>query len=468
MGTADRLAGPSGEVQSSGAEGFHLDDPGRFANGHIADGQPRRKDQEPFLENLSKRIITDLRAFDAGLKKRDHDDFCLDMDLSPQDENPLVPISYQEARPRFIVHIVQIEAIAPELHSGVLDLTAARLNGMVAYYDERERIAKGEPKTEYKKLFKAVNDYDPYLIPEPHLKDTRKELIDYLEAVGHRPASDSPEHVSEAMRAYHEANKLTTPKDILEEYWHQAKRYRGQLSQIVGKDLSYITYDTPLKYKNAFWRMYERLSAKEKAVWLNWNLRHRESYDISVAQMYSIHEDKHIVIGTLYQEQIDAGELDPLAGLIPIPGPDSYALEGIAVTIQELAGYRLTDDSNLGTTAYYLSKIAIANGIYRVEEGEPVQDVAQNLAPYMPSSTVEDIEADLKEATQTVDPGQALDPANVMDRVYQPVYGLAGYEFLQISRHVSEIKKREFIKRFLKTPRSRDQIHDLANVILFS
>lgn len=441
-----------------GAGRFSLNDSGRFTNSHIEGGQPRRKDQDPTAENLSKRIIADLRAFDAGLKKRDRDDFCLDMDLSPQDENSPAPISYQEARPRFIAHIAEIEATAPELHSGVLPLAAARLDGIVAYYDEKERVAKGEPKAEYKTLFAAVNGYDPYLIPEAHLEDTRKEeLIDHLKAVGYHPASESPEHVARAIRDYHEAHRLVAPKDVQEEYWRFARRYRSQLAQAVGRDLSFVNYDTPIKYQDTFWRMYERLGPEGAHVWLNWHKRHSNSYDISVVQMYSNHEDFHMVVGMLYKAAIESQDLDPLAGLIPIPGPDSYALEGGAVTISELAGYNTTPDTRLGTTLYYLSKVAIANGIYLVEQGEPIPGVAANLAPYMPSNTVEEIEASLTEAT-----------THTFDRVYQPVYGLAGYEFLQLSRNVTGSKKVEFIRRFMEVPRSRHQIHDLADDILFS
>lgn len=448
--------GPREEVQSPGAGGFNLKDPGRFANGPIEGGQPLRKDQDPTAENLSRAIITDLRGYNAWLQKRD--DFCIDMDLAPWDETqPILPIDQQGAMRRFKSHIASIETIPPEDRSDTLDLSYLRLRGLVAYREEIERVERGEPKTEYKQLFREVNWFEPPAIKRAALDEAREECIDYLGAVGYPPRSSDEQDVAEAFRNYHESHKLTSPKEILDEYRQYAERYRSQLSQTIGQDLSFVNYDTLTKYTNAFWRFYERGGPSGFQVWFNWHQRHRDSYDTAVVQAYSPHEDFHETKGQVLGQRIKSGELEPLAGLITIPGPDSFAWEGEAIQIHNLAEFRLTPDTRLGTAIYHLSKLAIADGIYRVEGGEPANDVARDLAKYMPLNSVEEFEALLREAT-----------TKTFDRVYQPIYGIAGHQYRELSQNLLKPKKIRFIKYSLETPRSWEQFHDLVGYLAVS
>lgn len=427
----------------------HADEP-NFQLSQLSHGNEANvtsRETSPRLEEWQNEMMMDLLGLDAWLRNRKK--FIVDMFLAddlPQAE----PLSPEKALPKIRTHL---ERIAEE---GLGNLPRefkkhnAKLRSVETFLEEKDRVEHGEPKGNWFEIFPLVMDFEPILIPEEGLEETRSDLYECLEKVGRRPETDDDEGIKQAMIDYHEDTKLATKTQIERTYLRHARRARSQLVQTLNRpDLMDVDYVIKWKEEDEFYKMYEKLDRRQWHLDANWHSRHREEYDEGLVQQYGVHEDHHFVQGQAIKTRIASEGLHPLSGCIPQPGPDNYQMEGLALTVSLFAHYSLSPDAKLGLTYYRLQKRAIAHGMYRVESGEDIDTVSGFLTRYMPLKTQEEIKKLLEEAT-----------SKPFDRFYQGVYGMAEYELSNAVQNLSPEKRLLFFKNIYPQLMNREEIHD--------
>lgn len=403
-------------------------------------------------EQLAPQITRDILALNASLKNHNPEDFCVDMDLTPE-TTAIEPMPEEEALPKLRNHQISIRNLGESIPA-YMDLAYKRIDALATYREEVARLKRGEPKTPYDQYLMAVDDFGEKDIDQDILDEGRERIVESAIEVNIRLSGDN-QSLIEGLQAYNAVNLLTAPSDVEAHYWRYALRFRPKFGQALGTNLGGVDYKFQRKYQDKFWKFYERIEKGGNALWHNWHQRHKEEYNIGLTESYAPHEESHFDVGEVISQEIKRGELNPLAGVITIPGPDGYYFEGIALTAHDWADFELTPDGKLGNAIYRLEKIALVKGFFEVEHGMPPDIAAKDIARYIPLKSLEQIRDLLVEGT--------TDP---FARAYQPVYGRAVLDWEGIFSNLSPEKRKQFIRRATKSPMTRSAVRNLVGEIL--
>ncbi len=421
-------------------------------NEGVGELSPRRRLVEAELrrakEKLSKAIIHDISSFDLWLRQTKGPlEFIVGYYITKPDSG-IEPIPQEESLPRLRGHRQTMAQIGLENLPPEFTLIDARLGSIDTYFEEQEKLKRGEPKTILTDYAQAVDLFTPRLIPQKDIDDIREEeILGGLRRLGYAFTPNSEQSVRMALAVYHKGNQLKSKESIEYNYWRSAKRYRHQLSQAIGQELSSVKYDIVWKDADAFWKGYERVEEGGNYLWLNENERHMGEYDHAIVETYALHEDLHMAQASLIASEIRGRRLDPAVGIVPSIGPDAYLLEGLAQTVGDLAEYDMTPDTKLGIGLYRLEKRALANGIQYVEGGATIDEVAHDLRKYIPLKDIDEIRKLLREAT-----------TKPFERAYMIVYGISDYEFCQLRQKFGNGMKNVLLRELVTKLRTRDQI----------
>lgn len=398
-------------------------------------------------ERLSRAIIRDISALDFWVRQQTNGtDFRVDMYIT-RPEEPIEPQPPEVIVPRLQEHRQEMQRIGLKNLPPEFTLVDLRLAALIAYEVELQKSKLGEPLTEYQDNFRNINGYSPRLIPQHALDDSMGQMFDALEKTGLRFTRTKPVSVQAALRTYNVFNHLATLQDIEAHYWRFARRYRFQLGILIAEDLSDVDYQAVWKSEDKWWKAWERIQLDGNELWLNKHPRHMGEYNNAVVEGYSVHEDPHFVQGEVLRREIRRRNLDPVAGIVTIPGPDSFQLEGLAQTTADLGDLELTTDGRLGITLYRTEKRALANGLLYVASGASVEEVAEDLRKYMPLKSIDEIRKLLREGI--------IKP---FERAYLAVYGISDYEFLQLQQKFGTGIRSFLLKDLYHNIRTRDQI----------
>ena len=398
-------------------------------------------------EKLSKAIISDISALDFWVRQQTNGtDFRVDMYVAKPEE-PIEPQPPEVIVPRLQEHRQEMQRIGLKNLPPEFTLVDLRLAALIAYEIELQKTRLGEPQTEYQDYFRSINGYPPRLIPEQALDDSMDQMFDALEKTGLRFTRTKPISVQVALRTYNMFNHLRTLQDIEAHYWRFARRYRFQLGILIGEDLNDVNYQVVWKSEDKFWKAWERIQLDGNELWMNEHPRHIGEYNNAVVEGYSVHEDPHFVQGEVLRREIRRRNLDPVAGIITIPGPDSFQLEGLAQTTADLGDLELTTDGRLGVTLYRSEKRALSNGLFYVASGAHVEEVAEAIRKYMPLKSIDEIRKLLREGT-----------TKPFERAYLSVYGISDYELLQLQQKFGSGIRSFLLRNLYHNIRTRDQI----------
>jgi len=203
--------------------------------------------------------------------------------------------------------------------------------------------------------------------------------------------------------------------------------------------------------------MYERMGLEGNTLFANWHERHRQSWDEGSIEMYATHEPLHFYYGYLVREEILKGNLDPAAGILPIPSPGCHQFEGIAQTVSHFASIDLSLDAQLAIGLYRLQKRALSNGLYLLETDPTltIDQVADRIRTYIPLKNPEEIRTLLEEGT-----------TRPFERAYLPIYGLADYEFMTFCIKANPQQKAKLLQLALSRPMTPAQLRQQEDRIL--
>lgn len=402
-------------------------------------------------DRLSRAILRDVLGFNEWLE-RNSNDFCVDMDETVR-TTTIRPVSEAEALVAFKDHIGSIDALG-ENQGDIMTLEHDRLVAQVTFREEIAKTKAGEPKTPYDQYLRLTDGFGEKDVDVDLLEESREHLIDCVSEID-MPISTDGEGLRNGLRNYNQRHALSSPKEVETYYFRYANRFRQKFASVLGVNLSGVDYEFATKYRDEFWKFYERPGKSGNALWINWHERHKHEFNIGLVESYAPHEESHFDIGEVIHQEISEGRLENLAGLITIPGPDSYYLEGLALTAHDWAGFKFTADGELGAAIYKLEKIALVKGFYLVEHGVDIEEATRQIARYLPVKTLGQISHLLEEGT--------TDP---FARAYQVVYGRAVMDFDEFAKNLSHEKRIVFLKEVAKKPRTRNQIRNLISDVL--
>lgn len=400
---------------------------------------------------LSRAIIEDLAGFDLCLRsQRGPIPFIIDMYITKPD-NPaaIVPLTQDTALKRFRAQIAEIDHDPYQLGPG-RELIRENLVSVVTFCEEVTRVENGMRKMPYESYLRLVAGVKPRLIPFVVLQADRRVYADRLRATGfHIPPSEDLDDIKAAQQGYQDRNRVTS-RPLVETFFRRFfQRYRAQLGYALGEDLSSVDFKIIWKERNAFWMMWERVEMDGDRLWANWHPRHRENWDMGTIERYAIHEPAHFIAAYLMRREIEAGRLDPAVGVFPIPGAGCFKEEGVAQTLDELAGLQITLDGRLSVASYRLEKRALNNALYLAENGVRIGEVVGMVRDYMPLKGDEEIMQLVEEGT-----------TRPFERAYLPLYGLSDYDLREVVLRdkLGEVGIRSYLPQLLRTPMTRDKL----------
>lgn len=393
---------------------------------------------------LSKSIIRITAGYDTQLRQTSSGkEPIVDLYAYRPRRHEIDPnVSREEAINHFEAHARKIDQIGLNRLPPEWEYIRDSQQALAVYLREQDKLARGEPKTPYAEYLMSIDGYQPNLIPWIELDGNWDKVIDILDEMGEKFNTGSVESVRAIIRKRSRDTLLESTQDIERLFWRMDKRNRRHLTRILGTDIGNIKFDFRWEETDAFWRFFEVMDPDGEAyLRANWHERHRNSYDNGWVEMYAGHEPVHFFFGGLIGKQIREGRLDPAAGLLVIPGPAGFQMEGLAQTIGDIVGTEVSQDGELAVELYRMEKRALVNGLYLVEQEMAVEMAALRIRKYMPRFTLEGIRKILKEGME-----------RPFERAFLPNYGMSDYSILKL-------KERIGVQAFVKHWFSRPQTH---------
>ncbi|MEK7580910.1 MAG: hypothetical protein AAB512_01385 [Patescibacteria group bacterium] len=366
---------------------------------------------------------------------------------------------YRPRRPDLIPHVSLEEAIVnldktvksindlkiPELTDDWTVIRDSRA-GLSVYLQETIRANKGEELSPYDSFVSQVAGYDTRLIPNPTLDNGLLKIADILGRMG-EVASEGPHSTDTLRRAAARRSDRTrlSNKDFKNAFRRAEFRNRARLSEILGHDLSKVNFDFTWEQDDAFWMFWEEIGLEGDRLRVNEHERHDPKRDIGYAGMYGGHEPAHFYQAHEVRTAIKDKKLDPSVGLLLIPGPACYQLEGLAQTVGDLAGFETTLDEKLAVELYRLEKRALSNALIYVHRGNSIEEVAKWLQKYALKNRLAVSKKLLEEGT-----------TKPFERAYLGLYGRVDYDLMQLNDAFGDISP--LIPIWFRTPQTPDRM----------
>lgn len=381
---------------------------------------------------LSKSIIRITAGYDMQLRQQsDGKQFIVDLyAYRPRRYEIDMGISREEAIAHFEAHARKIDQIGLNNLPPEWEFIQDSQRALAVYLREEDKVARGEPKTPYDEYLRNVSGYGPRLIPREYLEGVWEKVVEILDDMGERFDPKDEESIKRAIKKRNRDTRFFDTESIERAFWRADRRNRSQLAQILGEEVKNVKFDLVWEQTNAFWRFWEVMGPNGEAILRsNHHERHRASYDLGLAEMYGGHEPAHFIFGALIRKETNEGGFDHAAGLLTTPGPSVFQLEGLAQTITDIAVYDTTQDGQLAVELYRMEKCDLANGLFQVEQGAPIDEVAQTDSKYSILVGIEGRKRLLREGTR-----------KPYERAFLPNYGRSDYAIMRLKERIGDVK----------------------------
>lgn len=411
------------------------------------------------VKKLSTDITKTLCGFDSW-RRAIGEGYIIDMYIYRPSELELEPIPEEEAEPKFIKQIRKIDEIGgAELQNLPPEWTLIRANlvAVLTYLDEENKYKraktgeKGIKKMDYSDYLQRVVGFEPRQIPLKVLEHNRDEMLELAREVGVRKFdSQSDRSVKDALRAHQQQVKITSKERFRSTFNDHLERHSESLGEILGEDVADV--DVKLRFVNnekLFWRMNEVILPEDEHFDVNMAERHSSYYNTGTIEMYSIHEPTHAQWAHKVRKQIQEGKIDKAAGLVVIPGPACWQLEGIAQTLAELASLDVRPMGQYAISTYSLEKRAQNNFLYEIEmNGMPIEDAVTQMGHFTPLFSRKERGTLLRDGTR-----------KPWERAYLPIYGRSDDDFVKLREKLGhDAMINIFLPEWFNKIATRDQI----------
>lgn len=435
-----------------------------FPTGSSFHGQERvnaslEAQKQAEVKNLSTNITKTLCGLDSW-RRAAREGYIIDMYIYRPSENELEPIPQEEAEPKFIEQIKKIDEVGgPELQNLPPEwvLIRANLVAVLTFLDEEDKHKrttageKGLKKMDYSDYLQRVVGFEPRQIPWKVLDHNRDEMLELAREAGVRKFDpENDRSVKDALRDHQGQVKITSRDRFSSTFNDHLERHRQALSEILGEDIAEVGVDLRfVKQEDKFWRMNEVILPGDEHFDVNMADRHLDYYNTGTLEMYAIHEPTHAQWAHKVRKQIQEGNIDKAAGLVVIPGPACWQLEGIAQTLGELASLDVRPMGQYAISTYALEKRAQNNFLYEIEmNGMPIEDAVTKMGHYTPLFTRKERGRLLRDGVR-----------KPWERAYLPIYGRSDDDFVKLREKLGhDAMINVFLPEWFNKIATRDQI----------
>lgn len=320
------------------------------------------------------------------------------------------------------------------------------------YLSEEERARRGKKPM-------PAEDFYPRVTGLPlRLKDTDWKDMEELRADITRVLSrdfdydfnpDRPASVRAALQSY-QANTRIRAREAIEEYFMLCYRpFKERLEQYLGVDLDPAEFGLKWVNRNRFYQVLEYFSPTERYLEMNSNSRHAYQWSRGRINHYADHEPIHIFHPFLVMRGINDGLVDRVAGIYVMPGPASFQMEGMGLTVTDFIHPPMTKHGELANINYKLEKKALAFASYRIQiDGVSRESAIAEIRDFMPARKLTQIEQLVSDAL--------TDP---MDRAFQGVVYKEGLDYFTEKRRAAEneLQRKEEFSIAMTTPKTPAQ-----------
>lgn len=408
------------------------------------------------ISRLSRGIVNTYSRLDATVLSEMEGGLVVDAySVGPDDLALITPIEKEEALENLKSYLTEIESLSLESLPREWTSIYGNMLATLVYFDELKRQKRGEPKRDYQEYMKLVSGFDPIFIPTEELKETRLSIIDKLKGLGLKFRRDSTNSVLAAYFAYTDnVRRYKTPEGVEQAFFDHYSRFKQPYASALGEDLNGVNFRIVWTRVRSWWMMFERIGIAENILYANWYRDLRKDWNEGRIEVYGYHEPAHFIWAHLQKEEIKKGNLDRAAGIVPIPSPTTFQLEGIAQTVPEFTSVQslLSPDGHIAQEAYRLEKLAFANALFMLETDPKLtpEKAEKEIRPFMFFKTPRQTRATLRMGLN--------DP---FDRAIIPVYGVSDHYLRQ------NAKKMDFEHRMTYFESAHKRLMTPAEIINF-
>lgn len=364
---------------------------------------------------------------------------------------PILPRSPRIVVPNIKRNIEQIQAM------GLAEKLEWRfaLDSLIAldtYLSEEERMRQGKKPM-------PAQDFYPRVTGLPlRLKDTDWDDMEELRADLTRVLGrdfnydfnpDKPASVRAALQSYQANTRIRAREDIENYFMHCYRPFKERLEQYLGVDLDPAKFDLKWVDRNRFYQILEYFSPTERSLEMNSNSRHTYQWSRGRINHYANHEPIHIFHPFLVMEGINDGLVDRVAGIYVMPGPASFQMEGMGLTVTDFIHPPMTKHGELANINYKLEKKAFAFASYRIQiDGVSRESAIAEIRDFAPARKLTQIDQLVSDAL--------TDP---MDRAFQGVIYNEGLDYFTEKRRTAEneLQRKEEFSIAMTTPKTPAQ-----------
>ncbi|HLA04069.1 MAG TPA: hypothetical protein VJ065_02450 [Patescibacteria group bacterium] len=417
------------------------------------------------INDISRGIISTYSRLDAHLKLRRG----LIVDaygVLPRDLALITPMTRKEALENFRNLESKVESIGLDNLQPEWRLIYGNLLATSTFLEEEERLRRGLGKTDYDQYLMKTSGIRPALRDWQELDESLSNVIEHLKGLGLKFRSNSVPSVLGAYFAYIENfRKYHYPEEVTDRFWDHFNRFRPDYAATVGRDLSKLDFRVVWGKADSFWMFWERPNVTENILYANWHRRHRNHWYEGRIEMYAYHEPAHFVYVDSIRDEIRNGNLDPAVGIIPIPSPACFQLEGLAQTVPDFIDLDLSVDGKVAAEVYRLDKAAVANSLYVLERDVPeatgekleraIDDQEKEIRKYMLFNTPPETRQLLKEGFE-----------KPLERAYFPTYSQADKFYRGVSREARADQRLVIYRDGHRSPRTPIDLAESAQQLL--
>jgi hypothetical protein len=408
-------------------------------------GSQERSIPKEQREQLSTTILEHYYGAGKGLEEATGGKFFLvDALLVPvTDTEPIPP---QKAIELFGEDRAKIEELGLNRSRQEWDSTYDGLLASQTFIHEATRT-DGQ-QTPYEELYSILAGDEPLLPQKEDLDEPFEKFLELLSRFEPFNPMD-PASIREAYNRFHNNNRRGLTKGIIETRFQINSRTVGHHLGGVLKapEIANIPFKFRWRRENAPWKCWER--GEPNGFYLDMNEAKLKDWNWAELERYPVHEyGGHFVPMYFLREEILKGNLDSVAGVIPIPDPRNWVSEGLAQTLDTLAGFELTREGKLSVALYRSNVRARTRAIFKVElEGEDLDSAVAEMLYYSPNRTADEIRSELADCLK--------DP---LWGVYGAIYGRSDIELMTLAENLGNGMRNIVLQQMVRQPMTRNQI----------
>lgn len=396
-------------------------------------------------EELSRAIITTYSGLDRYLREGSNgQNFIVDAYMvSPVETDPIPP---EQAIQQLRTHRDTILTIGLDRLPEEWETVADSLLATQIFITEKFR--NDGRRTPYIEYYPQISGDVLKPVSKDDLKKAKDQFIEALKASGEKFDETDDGEIRKAFQIYLGTRRILSKQQVENGLKRHDKTFRSALARVLKTPgLEDFQFSFRWRRESAPWKCWERL--EPDGFYLDLNEAKLRDWFFGEDASYTLHEiEAHFGMLYLQSEEIKKGRLDSVAGILPTPDPRSWVFEGVAQTLDTLAGLKLGLDGELAVTHYRMYMRARSNAIFKLEvEGADLDSTVSEMRPYAPDKLPMEIKNELAQCL--------TDP---FWRAYGAIYGTSDSDVLTLADNLGNGMRNIVLQQLFRRPMTRNQL----------